>query len=88
MRLPLGMKVGLVSLCSCLVLLLSLLSSTSMASAHAANALHSTHISSMALADNQRRGNFEHEGIFDPPNSGSTNSGKTFFYHHDDKPIL
>ncbi len=65
MRLSTSMKVGLVSLFTCLALLLGQLSSTSMASAHTANTLGSAHISSMALAGNQRRGNFEHEGIFD-----------------------
>ncbi len=51
MRLSFSMKVGLVSLFSCLALLLGLLSSTGMASAHTANTLQSTHISSVALAD-------------------------------------
>ncbi len=74
MRLSLTMKVGLVSLFSCLALLLGPLSSTAMASVHTANTLQSAHISSMTLADDQRRGNFEHEGIFDPPNHSSTTS--------------
>ena len=87
MRLSTSMKVGLVSLFTCLALLLGQLSSTSMASAHTANTLRSADISAMALADNQRRGNFEHEGIFDPANFGFTNSGSIIFYHHDDKPI-
>jgi len=84
MRLSTGMKVGLVSLFTCLALLLGQLSSMSMASAHTANTFRSAHISSM----NQRRGNFEHEGIFfDPANFGFTNSGSIILYHHDDKPI-
>ncbi len=87
MRLSTGMKVGLVSLFTCLALLLGQLSSTSMASAYTANTLRSAHISAMALADNQRRGNFEQEGIFDAANFGFTTSGSTILYHHDDKPI-
>ncbi|SRR6266436_7111016 len=51
MRLSFGMKVGLVSLFSCLALLLGLLSSTGLASAHTASTLQSAHISSAALAD-------------------------------------
>ena len=79
MRLSLGMKVGLVSLFSCLALWLGLLSPTGMASAHTANTLRSADVSSMALADNQRRGNLEHEGIFDPANFGFTTSGSTIY---------
>ena len=62
MRLSLGMKVGLVSLFSCLALWLGLLSPTGIASAHTATTLQSAHISSIALAADQRRGNFEGEG--------------------------
>ena len=62
MRLSLSIKVGLVSLFSSLALLLGLLSPTGIASAHTANTLQSAHISSIALADDQRRGNFEGEG--------------------------
>ena len=51
MRLSVGMKVGLVSLFSCLALLLGLLSSISMVSAQTANTLQTTHISVIALAD-------------------------------------
>ena len=73
MRLSLTMKVGLVSLFSCLALLLGLFSSTALASVHTANTLQSAHISAMALADDRRRGNFEHEGIIDPPSDNPTN---------------
>ena len=48
MRLSKGMKVGLVSLFTCLALLLGQLSSTSMASAYTANTLQRAHISSIA----------------------------------------
>ncbi len=51
MRLSVGMKVGLVSLFSCLALLLGLLSSTGIASAHTANTLQSVRVSANALAD-------------------------------------
>ena len=74
MRSSFGMKVGLVSLFSCLALLLGLLSSTGVASAHTANTLQSAHISSIALADDQRRENFEHEGMLDPSSDSPTNS--------------
>ncbi len=50
MRLSVGMKVGLVSLFSCLALLLGLFSSTGIASAHTANT-QSVHVSANALAD-------------------------------------
>ena len=73
MRLSVGMKVGLVSLFSCLALLLGLLSSTGIASAHTANTLESVHISANALADDPRRGNFEHKGVFDPTNGSAAN---------------
>jgi hypothetical protein len=72
MRLSLSMKVGLVSLFSCLALLLGLFSSTGMASAHTANTLQSVHISSSTLADPKRRGNFGHEGIFDRSHDSPT----------------
>ena len=74
MRLSVGMKVGLVSLFSCLALLLGLLSSISMVSAQTANTLQTTHISVTALADDQHLGNFEHEGNLDPTNASPTNS--------------
>ncbi len=74
MRLSLTKKVGLVSLFSCLTLLLGLLSSTAMASVHTATTLQSAHISSMTLTDDRRRGNFEHEGIIDPPSDSPTSS--------------
>jgi len=48
MRLSVGMKVGLVSLFSCLALWLGLLSPTGMVSAQTANTLQSAHISSIA----------------------------------------
>ncbi len=48
MRLSTGMKVGLVSLFTCLALLLGQLSSTSMALAYTANTSQSAHISSIA----------------------------------------
>ena len=51
MRLSLGMKVGLVSLFSCLALWLGLFSPTGMALAHTANSLQSAHISSIADRD-------------------------------------
>ena len=51
MRLSLGMKVGLVSLFSCLALWLGLLSPTGMALAHTTNSLQSAHISSIADRD-------------------------------------
>ena len=51
MQLSLGMKVGLVSLFSCLALWLGLLSPTGMALAHTANTLKSAHISSIADTD-------------------------------------
>src|SRR2546425_9100719 len=73
MRLSVGMKVGLVSLFSCLALLLGLLSSTGLAPAHTANSLQRIHISATALADDPRRGNFEHEGVFDPTNDSAAN---------------
>ncbi len=87
MRLSLGMKVGLVSLFSCLALWLGLLSPTGMASAHTANTLKSAHISSIADRDPERRTNGEHEGV-DPVSMvtfpfGSTNSGNTIIYGHD-----
>lgn len=62
MRLSLSLKVGLVSLLSSLALLLGLLSPTGIASAHSATTLQSAHVSTIALADDQRRGNFEGEG--------------------------
>jgi hypothetical protein len=58
MKLSLGMKVGLVSLFSCLALLLGLLSSTSMASAHSANTLQTAQISVTAFGDHRGRGDF------------------------------
>ncbi len=72
MRLSLSMKVGLVSLFSCLALLLVLLSSTGLASAHTATTLQSARISAMVLADDQRRGSVEQEGITDPSSDSST----------------
>ena len=72
MRMSLSMKVGLVSLFSCLALLLGLLSSTGVASAHTATTLQSAHISAMAVADPKRRTSGEHEGISDPSNASST----------------
>ena len=48
MRLSVGMKVGLVSLFSCLALWLGLLSPIGMVSAQTANTLQSAHISSIA----------------------------------------
>ncbi len=51
MRLSVGMKVGLVSLFSCLALWLGLLSPTGMVSAQTANTLQSAHISSIADRD-------------------------------------
>jgi hypothetical protein len=72
MRLSLSMKVGLVSLFSCLALLLGLLSSTGLASAHTATTLQSARISAMVLADDQRRGNVEQEGITDPSSDSPT----------------
>ena len=51
MRMSVGMKVGLVSLFSCLALWLGLLSPTGMVSAHTANTLQSAHISSIADRD-------------------------------------
>ncbi len=50
MRLSTGMKVGLVSLFTCLALLLGQLSSTSMALAYTANTSQSANISSIADA--------------------------------------
>ncbi len=72
MRLSLSMKVGLVSLFSCLALLLGLLSSTGVASAHTATTLHSTHISAMAVADPKRPTNGKHKGVADPSNDSPT----------------
>ncbi len=51
MKLSVSMKVGLVSLFSCLVLLLGLLFSISMVSAQTANTLQTTQISATAPAD-------------------------------------
>ncbi len=65
MRLSFSMKVGLVSLFSCLALLLGLLSSTGMASAHTANTLQSAHISSAALADEGCHGSAASTVTFD-----------------------
>ena len=48
MRLSVGMKVGLVSLFSCMALWLGLLSPIGMVSAQTANTLQSAHISSIA----------------------------------------
>ena len=62
MQLSVGMKVGLVSLFSCLALLLGLLSSISMVSAQTANTLQTTHISVIALADPKKPGNSQQEG--------------------------
>lgn len=62
MKLSVGMKVGLVSLFSCLALLLGLLSSTGMASAHTANTLQTTNISVTALAGDRGRGDFDRNG--------------------------
>jgi hypothetical protein len=87
MRLSSGMKVGLVSLFSCLALWLGLLSPMGMALAHTVNTLWSAHISLMSDTDPKPRTNGEHEGV-DPPSSvtfpfGSTNSGNTIIYGHD-----
>ncbi len=87
MRLSTSMKVGLVSLFTCLALLLGQLSSTSMVSAHTANSLRSAHISLMSDTDPKPRTSGEHEGV-DPASSvtfpfGSTNSGNTIIYGHD-----
>ena len=51
MQLSTGMKVGLVSLFSCLALLLGLFSLTGVASTHTTNTLQSAHISSVAFAE-------------------------------------
>ena len=72
MRLSLSMKVGLVSLFSCLALLLGLLSSTGLASAHTVITLQSARISSIALADGQRSENVGQEGIADPSSDSPT----------------
>ncbi len=72
MRLSFSMKVGLVSLFSCLALLLGLLSSTGVASAHTATTLQSAHISAMAVADRKRPTSGQHKGVADPSNDSPT----------------
>jgi len=70
MKLSMGMKVGLVSLFSCLALLLGLLSSAGMASAHTATTLQTTHVSVATVADDRGRGDFGRGGRdFDPNGS-------------------
>ncbi len=75
MRLSVSMKVGLVSLFSCLALLLGLLSSISMVSAQTANTLQTTHISVIALADPKQ------------PNGSSNNCVTSITYSKGEAPI-
>ena len=72
MRMSFSMKVGLVSLFSCLALLLGLLSSTGVASARTATTLQSAHISAMAVADPKRPTKGQHKAVADPSSDSPT----------------